>query len=104
MRATARLLAPRWTAAALVLTIAAVFGSVQRAGAVILPATTIDGPSAEIAGFGGAAMAEDGSGGLVYLKKVNGVPHVFVSRFIEGHWLEPIRVDVGEQFAASSPR
>ena len=30
-------------------------------GRVILPATTIDGPSEEIVGFGGVAMAEDGT-------------------------------------------
>jgi hypothetical protein len=77
---------------------------VQQARAVILPASTIDGPSQEIAGFGGVAMAEDGTGGLVYLKKVDGIPHVFVSRFVEGHWLAPIRVDTGEPFSASSPR
>ena len=51
-----------------------------RARAVVLPATTIDGPSQEIVGFGGVAMAEDGTGGLVYLKRVEGVPHVFVSQ------------------------
>ena len=63
------------------------------AGAVILPATTIDGPSEDIVGFGGAAMAEDGSGGVVYLKRENGIPHVFVSRYVGGRWLAPIRVD-----------
>ena len=78
--------------------------SVQTAGAVILPAVTIDGPSEEIVGFGGVAMAEDGSGGLVYLKRVGGVDHVFVSRYIEGHWLAPIRVDGEEPYAASWPR
>jgi hypothetical protein len=71
---------------------------------VILPATTIDGPSESIVGFGGAAMAEDGSGGVVYLKTVEGVAHVFVARYVEGHWLAPIRVDTEEQFAASWPR
>jgi PKD domain len=76
----------------------------QRAAAVILPATTIDGPSPEIVGFGGVAMAEDGTGGLVYLKRVHGVAHVFVSRFLEGHWLAPIQVDRGQPFAASWPR
>jgi PKD domain len=74
-----------------------------QAHAVILPATTIDGPSSEIVGFGGAAMAEDGTGGLVYLKRVNGVPHVFVSRYLEGHWLAPIRVDTEQPYAASWP-
>jgi hypothetical protein len=77
---------------------------VQQARAVILPAATIDGPSEDIIGFGGVAMAEDGTGGVVYLKRVNGVPHVFVSRYLEGHWLPPIRVDTEEPFAASWPR
>jgi hypothetical protein len=76
----------------------------QHAYAVILPATTIDGPSSEIVSFGGVAMAEDGTGGLVYLKKVEGIDHVFVSRYFEGHWQPPIRVDTGDQYAASSPR
>ncbi len=74
------------------------------ARAVILPATTIDGPSEDIVGFGGVAMAEDGTGGLVYLKRVGGVAHVFVSRYVEGHWLAPIRVDTEQPFAASWPR
>ena len=72
---------------------------------MILPAVTIDGPSAEIVGFGGVAMAEDGTGGLVYLKRVEaGVAHVFVSRYVGGHWLAPIRVDTEQPFAASWPR
>ena len=91
-----------------VLALAAIFlllaVHVQPARAVILPATTIDGPSEEIVGFGGVAMAEDGTGGLVYLKRVDGVAHVFVSRFIEGRWLTPIRVDTEEPYAASWPR
>jgi hypothetical protein len=78
--------------------------SVQQARAVILPATTIDGPSEGIVGFGGVAMAEDGTGGLVYLKRVEGVAHVFVARYVEGRWLAPIRVDMQEPYAASWPR
>jgi hypothetical protein len=76
----------------------------QSAQAAILPATTIEGPSSEIVGFGGVAMAEDGTGGLVYLKRVDGVAHVFVSRYVAGHWLAPIRVDTEQPFAASWPR
>jgi hypothetical protein len=76
----------------------------QAAGAVILPATTLDGPSENIVGFGGAAMAEDGTGGVVYLKRVGGVAHVFVSRYLGGRWLAPIRVDGEQQFAGSWPR
>jgi hypothetical protein len=74
------------------------------ARAVILPAVTIDGPSEEIVGFGGIAMAEDGSGGMVYLKRVQGVAHVFVARYLNGHWQAPIRVDTEQPFAASWPR
>jgi PKD domain len=85
--------------AALVLALGA-----QRADAVILPAVTIDGPSEDIVGFGGAAMAEDGTGGLVYLKRVGGVAHVFVSRYADGHWMAPMRVDTEQPFAASWPR
>jgi hypothetical protein len=76
----------------------------QQARAVVLPAVTIDGPSEEIVGFGGVAMAEDGTGGLVYLKRVDGVAHVFVARYVGGHWLAPIRVDTEQPYAASWPR
>ena len=49
-------------------------------------------------------MATDGTGGVAYLKRVDGVPHVFVSRYAGGHWLAPIRVDTEEPYAASWPR
>ncbi len=77
---------------------------VAPAGAVILPAQTIDGPSEDIVGFGGVAMAEDGTGGLVYLKRVDGVAHVFVSRYVGGQWLAPVRVDGESPYTASWPR
>jgi hypothetical protein len=72
--------------------------------ATILPPVTLDGPSEDIVAFGGVAMAEDGTGGVVYLKRVDGVAHVFVARYSSGHWQPPVRVDVEEPFAASSPR
>jgi hypothetical protein len=75
-----------------------------QARAVVHPAVTIDGPSQDIAGFGGVAMAADGTGGLVYLKRVEGVPHVFVSRYVNHAWQPPIQVDVGQPFAAGWPR
>jgi PKD domain len=79
-------------------------GGATDAGAIILPARTIDGPSEDIVGFGGAAMAEDGSGGLVYVKRVAGVAHVFVSRYGGGAWQPPVRVDYAQPFAASWAR
>jgi hypothetical protein len=99
VRRRARLPVPALALASLI------FGAyTASAAAVILPAITIDGPSEEIVGFGGVAMAEDGTGGLVYLKRVAGVPHVFVSRYLGGHWLAPIQADVGQPYAAGWPR
>ncbi len=49
-------------------------------------------------------MAGDGGGGVVYLKTVEGVPHVFASVFSEGHWSPPLRVDNDQPFAARQPR
>jgi hypothetical protein len=88
---------------ALVLSLATLAFAAGRADAIILPAQTIDGPNENIVGFGGVAMAEDGTGGLVYLKRVGGVAHVFVSRYAGGAWLAPIQVDTQNQFGASWP-
>jgi hypothetical protein len=74
------------------------------ATAAIQPAATIEGPSPEIVGFGGVAMASDGTGGLVYLKRVGGVAHVFVSRYSKGRWLAPVEVGGEDPYPASYPR
>lgn len=79
----------------------------------LLPATAraeigdtkmIDGPSADIVEAGDAAMAEDGSGGIVYLRSEAGRKHVFVAQFVEGAWRAPQRLDVGQAFDSSWPR
>ena len=86
VRAPLRLAVPLLALAAILLA-----ANPQSARAVILPATTVDGPSPDIVGFGGVAMAEDGTGGIVYLKRVEGVAHVFVAHDAEGRWMAPIR-------------
>ena len=53
----------------------------------------LDGPSPAIQGLSGLSMAKDGTGGLVYLKDVAGVPHVFVSQLIGGTFSIPQQVD-----------
>ncbi|HEY2631778.1 MAG TPA: hypothetical protein VGI26_05310, partial [Solirubrobacteraceae bacterium] len=73
------------------------------AGAEISPVALIDGPSSEIVDFGGAAMAPDGTGGIVYRKRVEGRPHIFVAQYVNGKWRPAERVDVGEQFESSFP-
>ncbi len=77
--------------------------SCPAARASIAPATPIDGPSAAILGVDGVAMSEDGTGGLVYRKRVNGRVNVFVSRFTAKGWQAPQRVDVGQNFNSSWP-
>jgi hypothetical protein len=74
------------------------------AQALITPPVTVDGPSSSIVDFGGVAMASDGSGGVVYVKSVDGTPHVFASRFVDGEWGAPIRVDGDQPYPASQPR
>lgn len=64
----------------------------------------VDGPSAEVVEAADAAMAEDGSGGVVYLRKAGGRNHVFVSRFDGSAWSAPLRVDVGQEFDSAWPR
>ena len=65
--------------------------------------TTIDGPSADIAGLGKVAISEDGSGGVVYLKRVGGRVHVFAAQFVNDQWQPPQQVDIGQRFDSSWP-
>jgi hypothetical protein len=63
----------------------------------------IDGPSTAIQSLNGMSMARDGTGALVYLKDVLGVPHVFVSRLTGGVFTAPVQVDPGLMGASSQP-
>ena len=90
-------------ACALALCSAAVLLPAQGARAALEPATLIDGPSATILDVDGAAMAPDGSGGILYRKLIGGEPHLFVSQFLGGAWQPPTQVDAGQPFAASFP-
>jgi hypothetical protein len=74
--------------------------------AALGPASTIDGPSSTILDVDGAAMAPDGSGGILYRKIVGDQPRLFVARFLDGSWQAPIEVDANEKelpFGASQP-
>ncbi len=48
-------------------------------------------------------MASDGSGGIVYRKRVEGRPHIFAALYANGAWQAPQRVDVGQRFESSFP-
>jgi hypothetical protein len=73
------------------------------AQAIITPVATIDGPSAEIVELGGVAMAPDGTGGIVYRKRVEGRPHIFAAVYSGGKWGVPQRVDVGQPYESTFP-
>jgi len=67
------------------------------------PATVIDAPSAAIVGLDSVAMAPDGTGGVVYRKRVGGRVHIFAARFVGGTWQPPQQVDAGQPFDSSWP-
>jgi hypothetical protein len=67
------------------------------------PPTVIDGPSAAISALGGLSIARDGSGGLVYVKAVSGIAHMYVSALIGGQFQTPVQVDGGLAGASSEP-
>jgi hypothetical protein len=73
------------------------------ARALIHPANVLDGPGNDILEVDGAAMAPDGSGGILYRKDIEGVPHVFVVPFENGHWGGPLEVDGEDLYGASQP-
>jgi hypothetical protein len=89
---------------ATLLAIAAPAGAAPRSAPKLAPANTvIDGPSADIVGLSGMAIARDGTGGLVYLKDVLGVPHVFASSLVNGGFRAPVQVDTGLAGPSSQP-
>lgn len=73
------------------------------ARADVLPADRVDA-SADVLDLGGVAMADDGTGGVVYRRREDGRPHIFVSRFTGSNWTRPQRVDSGQQFESTWPR
>jgi hypothetical protein len=74
------------------------------AEAVVSEVHPVEGPSAETIDVADAAMSEDGSGGIVYLRDVNDRTHVFAAQFRDGAWRAPQRVDVGQAFDSSWAR
>jgi len=65
--------------------------------------TPIDGPSADIQSLGDLDVARDGTGALAYVKRVEGVDHVFVSRLASGAFQPPEQVDAGLAGAGAQP-
>jgi hypothetical protein len=100
---TARAVTRAVSASLCVLASAVLLCSPMAAHAEISPVVALDGPSADIVDFGGAAMAADGTGGVVYRKRVEGRIHIFAAQYVGGKWGAPQQVDVGEKFDSSFP-
>jgi hypothetical protein len=86
------------------LALAAPAGAAVRRTPTLAPSNTVvDGPSAAIMGLSGLSVARDGTGGLVYLKDVGGVTHVFVSPLLGGRFQPPTQLDPGLAGPSSHP-
>ena len=58
---------------------------------------------AEITRVSDLDVARDGTGAVAYLKTIDGVAHVYVSRLVNGQWQAPEQADVGLTAPAASP-
>ncbi|MBV9715840.1 MAG: PKD domain-containing protein [Solirubrobacterales bacterium] len=69
------------------------------------PPVVVDGPTPSIAAPTalGLSIARDGTGALVYLKQVAGVPHVFVSALLGGSFQTPQQLDGALPGPSSQP-
>jgi hypothetical protein len=85
----------------LIAALVAVPAGTAHAGAFLGDA--IDGPSPDVESLGDLDLARDGSGALTYLKRVDGVDHVFVARFTGGAFGPGERIDPGLTPASSQP-
>jgi hypothetical protein len=73
------------------------------AHAGIFPGDAVDGPSPDVQSLGDLDLARDGTGALTYIKRVDGVDHVFVARFTGGVFNPGEAVDTGLTAASSQP-
>jgi hypothetical protein len=69
--------------------------------AAIYPASAVVGPANDILAVDGAAMARDGSGGVLYSEQLEGVTHLFAVPFANGRWGTPAEVDREDAYGAS---
>lgn len=73
------------------------------AQAAFFPGDAVDGPNPEIRSLGDLDLARDGTGGLAYVRRVDGADHVFVARFESGSFKPAERVDAGLPTESSRP-
>ena len=73
------------------------------AHAAFFPGDAVDGPNPEIRSLGDLDLARDGSGALAYVRRVDGVGHVFVARFENGSFKPAERIDAALPTESSHP-
>ena len=73
------------------------------AQAQLFAGDAIDGPSADIRSLGDLDLARDGTGALAYVKRVDGVDHVFAARFEGGVFQAPERLDAALATPSAQP-
>jgi len=73
------------------------------ARATIHPSQTIAAPGNDLIEVDGAALAPDGSGGVLYRARVEGAVHLFAIPFANGRWGAPLEVDREDPFGAGQP-
>jgi hypothetical protein len=95
--------AGRWLLAALVLG-AVHAGPVGPARASVSGAHVVAGPSGDLLEVGGVAMASDGTGGVVFRRRVDGRSRVFAARYADRRWSPPVQVDHDLPYNSSWPR
>jgi hypothetical protein len=86
-----------------VLALAVALCAAVPARATISTDQVIDGPSGAIVSVDGVAMSQDGTGGIVYRKRVDGRAHIYVAQLFGGRWRPAQRVDTGQAFDSSWP-
>jgi hypothetical protein len=73
------------------------------ADAAFFPGDAIDGPSPDVRALGDLDLARDGTGALAWVRAIDGVDHVVVSRFERGSFQPPERVDAALAGPSSQP-
>ncbi len=71
--------------------------------AVVHPATVLDGPASDVLEADGAALAPDGSGGIIFRKRAGGAAHAFVVQFVNGQWGGVLQADAGNPYGSTEP-
>lgn len=65
------------------------------AHAAFFPGDAVDGPNPEIRSLGDLDLARDSTGALAYVRRAEGVDHIFVARFEAGVFQPAERIDPG---------